>query len=406
MSAVLANAASARLLARAPREFFLVAACCRPPADAGRARAIAAAAEGVDWRIFLALVERHRIFGLAHDGLSQAGVAAPADIAAVLAARVIAMTRRNLATAAETARLCELLRAEGIDALFLKGATLEAAVYRSPSLKHSRDIDILIAPADLMNARALLERSGYAPIHPLPALTRAQLDLITATTCEWEFRCEAGRFMVELHWRLTLNEELGHGLGLASPRRMVRVAGVDTPTLARTELAVYLCVHGAQHSWSRLKWLADFAALRAEDGSDADVERIYRLAETRGAARCVSQALLLCERLLDVTPPHALSAALGRSVAPALEAVALATLLRDDARGAMAGPTASVLLPLLCLGQGRKFLVQEFRRYLIAPADVVAMPLPSGLSWLYIVLRLPLWMYRRFSARRKRAQQG
>jgi hypothetical protein len=402
----LAQAASARLLAGAPREFRLVAACCRPAGDA-RARAIAEAAEGVDWAQVSRLVDRHRVFGLARDGLAQASVAPPAETAERLSAQVLRMTRRNIATAAETARLCTLLRAEDIDALFLKGATLEAAVYRSPSLKHSRDIDILIAPADLARARALLERIGYRLVHPLPPLTQRQLDLIMATSCEWEFRHEAGGFMVELHWRLTLNAELCCGLGLSSPRRMVEVAGVSTPTLRREELIVYLCAHGAQHRWSRLKWLADLAALLAEDG--ADEEEIGRLAQAHGAGRCMGQALLLRERLLGVSPPPSVSARLRSGAAPALETIALATLLgAEDRPLERRGPLAmaSLLLPLALLGEGRAFLACEFRRYLIAPADVAALPLPPGWTWLYTLLRLPLWIFRRIEARKKRAPKG
>jgi hypothetical protein len=396
------DSASARLRARASREFLLVAACCRPRADPMRAAAVAAAAEGVDWPHVLRLVERHRLWGLARDALATSGVAAPAETQAALVARVHAMTRRNLAAAAETARLCELLRAEGVDALFLKGATLEAAVYGGPSLKHSRDIDVLVAPADAARARELLERRGYTLLHPLPKLAGHRLDLVLAHSCEWEFRRAAGGAVVELHWRLTPNAELGRGLGLSSPRQMAPVAGIDTPTLRREELFAYLCVHGAHHSWSRLKWLADLAALIATDGSDADLDRLCRAAETAGADRCAGQALLLCETLLGMRVPDSAAARVGGELASTLEAIALAALL--DTGGPAATRTgaramATALLPMFLLGRGPKFLACEVGRYLIAPADVAAIPLPSRFAWLYIVLRFPLWLARRLRAR-------
>lgn len=52
--------------------------------------------------------------------------------------------------------------------------------------------------------------------------------------------------------------------------------------LRREDEFAYLCVHGAGHSWSRLKWLADLNARLA--GLEAQrIAGLYRYAEARGA---------------------------------------------------------------------------------------------------------------------------
>jgi hypothetical protein len=406
----LAARLAARRWKRAPREFLLVAAFCRQPADAARARAVAAAAEGVDWRQVFRLVDRHRLWGHARQALTQAGIVPPPLIEAQLAARVAAMTRRNLASAAETARLCGLLREAEIDAIFLKGATLEAALYGGDfSIKHSRDIDILVAPAQLHRARALLEGAGYVLDPPLPPLPEPRLALLLAHSPEWEFRDSARGSVVELHWLLAKNDRLIPGLGLASPRQETAIAGVAVPTFAREELFVYLCAHGAQHRWSRLKWLADLAAMLAQETDAGDIERLYRAAERQGAGRCAGQALLLSERLLGATLPGDLAAKLRDGAASLLEAVALEAMIGVAAQSRRQPTLREIVFAMASLsliGDARGFLTSELRRYLIAPADVAALPLPPRMAWLYIALRLPLWALRRFAGgARSRASQ-
>jgi Uncharacterised nucleotidyltransferase len=153
----------ANRLANAPPEFFIAAACSRWPPSEARQNSIRAAAKGpVDWERFLGIVDRHRIWGLARQGLTQAGVALPGEIDNALTAKTRAVSRRNLVLAAETARLCRLFREAAIPAVFVKGVTLSMLAYGDIAIKHSRDIDILVSPARLMEAREVLERAGYA----------------------------------------------------------------------------------------------------------------------------------------------------------------------------------------------------------------------------------------------------
>jgi hypothetical protein len=399
--AAFADSVSARSLAGASREFRLVAACCRPPSET-RARAISAAAEGVDWACVLKLAERHRVFGHLRDGLAQARVAPPPAVAATLATRVAAMTRRNLRLASETARLARAFRDQGIDAVFLKGATLEALAYRSLSIKHSLDIDIFVVPADVGRARTLLEQMDYVGDPPLPPHGGAQIELIAAIGKEWPFRSAANGVSVDLHWRLSDSDRLFGDRLLSSSRRMVAVGGVDTPTFCAGDLFAYLCAHGAQHFWCRLKWLADLAALLARE--EADVESLYRAAEAAGAARSAAEALILCETLLALELPQALSARLrGRATLVRLS-LSLTAILGGGATD-LSGRRIRHLLDLVSLllpADGPGSRLQELRRHLILPVDVAAVPLPRRMSWLYIALRAPLWLGRRIGARRAR----
>src|SRR5271170_2438381 len=140
----LAKALTTNRLSNAPPEFFIAAACSRWPPGETRSNSIRAAAKApVDWERFLQIVDRHRVWGLARQGLTQAGVVLPAEIDSALNAKTWAVSRRNLVLAAETARLCRLFREAAIPAVFVKGVTLSLLVYGDIAIKHSNELDIL-----------------------------------------------------------------------------------------------------------------------------------------------------------------------------------------------------------------------------------------------------------------------
>ena len=398
----LAEALTTNRLANAPPEFFIAAACSRWPPSETRQNSIRAAAKGpVDWERFVGIVDRHRIWGLARQGLTQAGVAPPGEIDNALTAKTWAVSRRNLVLAAETARLCRLFREAAIPAAFVKGVTLSVLAYGDIAIKHSRDIDILVLPARVMEAREVLERAGYALKHPLPALTETQLELLLRHGKEWEFLREASEITTELHWTLTHNSLLMRDVDVSCPLAGVRVGDAEIPTFRIEELFVYLCVHGARHSWSRMKWLADVAALLATIPS-TDIEGLYRAAQRRGSGGCAAQALLLCERMLGAELPAALRAELRRTVtALLLEAIALDAMLgrvvqADVELSARAFGNLRDLLSLFLLGGGSYVYVwRGVTRLFFFPEDIAAFALPRRLTWVYVILRLPLWALRR-----------
>ncbi len=388
---------SARLVREAPREFFLVAACCRAPAaDETRAAAIrAAAAAGVDWEALLRIATRHQVTGFVRQGLLEAGLAPPPPIAARLSALVRQLAGRNLLQAAETARLSRLLNEAGVAAVFVKGATLQALAYRDMTLKSSYDIDVLVTPNQTVKARGVLESAGYRADPPLPPAGAPLFDRLVEIGREWVFCRE--KLTVELQWRLADNPHILRGVGVNSPLQLVHLRGGTAPTLRNAELLVYLCVHGAQHSWSQLKWLADVDWLLARTGVGA--EELHEAAREAGADRCLAQGLLLRERLFGRVLPAPLGLRLRASARVAmLEAAALNSLLGGKAETPYKRRSYRFLrssAPLLLRGEGWGFLVEECRRHLILPIDVATLPLPRGCVWLYAALRAPLWVSRR-----------
>ena len=379
-------------------EFRLAAACCRWPPSPGRDRQVRERAGQVDWARLLRIARRQRVEALVSDALRRAGVDCPAHVARDLESASVEIARQNLLFAAESRRLHQALDGAEVSHLFLKGATLDMLAYGSLALKRGRDIDILVEPRAAGRASHLLSGAGYARITPGPEIGPERFEQWVALCKESSWRHGASGLIVELHTGLVDNPDLLAGIGFDSPRQIVPVApGIDLPTLAAEELYAYLCVHGATHAWSRLKWIADVGAFLARPGTD--IERLHANCERIGAGRASAQALLLCGHLFGTVIPAGLQQRLESDrVVRWLAHVALGTMagryaeteLDDTVLG-----TLSIHLSHFALGRGWRFKARELSSKLNNRDDRMEYTLPRPLHFLYPVISLPSWIRRR-----------
>jgi hypothetical protein len=377
-------------------EFLLAAACCRwPPSNSRDAAIRAAAAIVTEWDGFLQILQRQRVIGLADDALAAAQIAVPAPVAEAIASLVEKVGRRNRRLAAEATRLQHAFDAVGIPALTLKGVALAQLAYGSFK-KQTRDIDFLVPLDRAEAAMALLEREGYALISPAKQLNAAQRRAVVRYAKDVEFVRRGTNLWLDLQWRAAENPQLLQGIDAHSPTQDVVLSdGSIARTLAPDDLFAYLCLHGATHAWSRLKWLADLNAWLAT--SNADLTHLYRHAQSRGVALCAAQALLLCQSLLGLELPVALAAEIQRSRrVNKLLAIAMTAMTAPQVKPAsdMGMVSGNVRMKFL-LGQGWPFFATQCRIALVGVRDAIALPLPPALQFLYPFLRLPLWLWRR-----------
>jgi len=383
-----------------PQEFRLVAACCRWPRSDSRVAAVrAAAAAPLDWAKVLQVARRHRVEGLVHDGLKSAHVDVPAEAAADLSAEASRIALQNLLFAAECGRLARALEAAQIPHLVLKGLTLNALAYGTLALKKAWDIDIVIPPAAVARACAVLAQAGYERTLPGPEIGPDQFQAWLAASKDMIWTHPAKNIPVELHRDLVDSPRMLPGISAETPPQMVEIApGITLPTLPIEPLFAYLCIHGATHAWSRLKWIGDVAALLAVR-SEGEIERLYRASVALGARRAAGQALLLAERLFTLPLPPPLKAELERDRKVRwLAALAMGTLLKGEgakeADLSLLG-TVPMHLSQLLLVPGWRYKGAEMIRKSSSPMDRVEFPLPRRAHFLYPLLVLPLWLWRR-----------
>jgi hypothetical protein len=379
-------------------EFRLAAACAMWPPSTHRTEAIRAAAAGpLDWPLFLRVARRHQIIGLVHDGLTRARPHVPPQTAREIGVQAGAVVHENLLLARESLRLRRLFDDANLPVLFVKGAALSVLAFGNLGLRAAQDIDLFIAYETVPAATELILCAGYRRFDPSPDVSDAQLRLIMQLRKDLGFVHETTGLQIELHWRLLLNPHAMVESSIMRASRIVPLGAAGLRTLGEEDLFAYLCMHGALHWWNRLKWLADVNALLAFTPEDG-VERLVRTANARGAGRAAAQGLLLCRRLLGTTIPHRLAATLAKGPTVRwLEMTALNAMLlgqgEHDPHGVRFGTTRGSLSTFL-LSRNWRYWLAELNIHLINQTDVLTMPLPKWLRFLYPLLRLPLWLWR------------
>jgi hypothetical protein len=212
---------------------------------------------------------------------------------------------------------------------------------------------------------------------------------------------------VELHIAIVDNPMLLPSITVHSEQQQVEVGtGMLLPTLSKDALFAYLCVHGSAHGWSRVKWLADVAAL-LKDEPEAEVERLYRRSIQLGAGRTAAQALLLCAELLALP--------LGRELKTELKADREAAYLCRVGADAISRSGGAVELDQMVMGTvsmqiahffmmpGWRYKASEFRRKFL-PAAGPAAGKASVTMWFSPLYRIPQWLLSRARKRRLTAK--
>ncbi|MBS7538150.1 nucleotidyltransferase family protein [Ancylobacter lacus] len=368
-------------------------ACCGWPASEARDAEIRAlAAQAPVWPAVLALVARHRVAGLVRAALAAAGVAPPREAERRLAMETLDIRRQNLRNAAETVRLQARFDAAGIPAVFFKGTTLGQQAYASQDLKHSKDIDVIVPPEHLRRAAALLEEDGYLLWQPRERLDDAQWRQTLLLGKEVALCAPDSDLQVELHWRLARHPRLLAGLDANAATVEVDLPGFGRArAFAPEDLFACLCVHGTSHAWARLKWLADLQALVA--GHDAEALRaLHRHAGGLGVGAFATVALELCRRLWGLDLPDELTAEI--AARPRLRRLVELSLQGLQCEEPHLGWVGRLELKLL-VAREHGYLGSQLWRASIGHVEPIAWPLPRPLHGLYILTRLPLFLWRR-----------
>src|SRR5579862_2095928 len=239
-----------------------------------------------------ASAEQHGVLPLLARALSEAGIAGSA-----VRQRAREIAFRNLALTAALVKLTGSLRERGIRFLAYKGPVLAQQLYGDPTLRQFRDLDILVAPSDVLRTAEALRQLGYWDLEPFsPALLRRHV----ASQCEWPMRSPHGT-VIELHWAL-FPRYGSFDLGFDElSRASVGIALAGEPVRAPCvgHLALVLSAHGTKHFWYRLGWLVDFA-LVMRNHADGDVDRLLGDAAARGMRRILLASAALTKTVLKI----------------------------------------------------------------------------------------------------------
>lgn len=201
-------------------------------------------------------------------------------------------SRRLLAVAAQLREALQALETNGAPALVLKGLANGALFHAEPLRRDSSDIDLLVPDQAFETACATLESLGYRKKETLGPKGK---DVVL-------LRPDAPA-AIELHRRLSSEQalfplDLRHSFERPN---IVRMQGLDIPTLSREAAFVYAAAHGMRHFWARLFWLTDIDA--ATHRLDIDWQAVLDLSRRLGTERQTSVAIELASALLRAPCP-------------------------------------------------------------------------------------------------------
>jgi hypothetical protein len=116
----------------------------------------------LQWPLLLERAHSHQVYPLLYCNLRDLGFAGvPEAVQAELKGLYLASALRNQSLAEELARLLSLLGEAGIRVVPLKGVALAQSLYGDVAARVCVDIDILVPPANVVQAIDLLLPSGY-----------------------------------------------------------------------------------------------------------------------------------------------------------------------------------------------------------------------------------------------------
>lgn len=203
------------------------------------------------------------------------------DTLAALREEARQQQRAALALIADTLEVVAALQSSGLRALLLKGPALALQTTGQPWSRGSGDIDVLVAPADLPRALAVLQGLGFC--QP-PGQFPRHLSTFWGRYCRWvghELPMKRHSRWLDLHWALnTVRAPLPTFDTLWVERQTLALNHHAVPTLSMEHAFRHACVHAASDQWMELRQLVDLALLARRMPPQAG-QRLRRLRSVR-----------------------------------------------------------------------------------------------------------------------------
>lgn len=290
------------MLMSAP-EYELLLCCCRTalnPQKASHVRSLVR--QDIDWKKLLDLAFQHGVLPLLYWNLRNTCFElVPKEIQQGLTQRFYNNSCRNLYLTEQLIHVLRLLENHGIPAIAFKGPVLSVLAYGNLSFREFCDLDILVHPDDVLNAKELLVSNGYLPKFELSTL---QEKAFIKSNHAYNLIDLNNQIMVELHWRF-VPKYLSFPLDTEAVwdnLQDVSLGDSYIKTMGSEDLLLVLCAHGAKHGWIKLDWICDVAEL-VKVSHDLDWQRILTVAQQLKCERMLYLGLLLVKDLLEVELP-------------------------------------------------------------------------------------------------------
>lgn len=352
-----------------------------------------------DWAEYLALIDRHRTPALSWAALSRVprnGI--PEPVQQELRRRSDACRVEGMHRSLVLAGIVKAFNGAHIPAMPLKGPVLSFHLYGDVGMRQAADLDVQVPKEDVRRAIDCLESAGWRRDPSFRALSPRQWESILGNGHEVKLMHTRAGCTLELHWRSHWEQEESTAARWARSTA-VQWQGLPIHTMSAGDLALFLCIHGAIHTWHRAKWLGDVA--RAHSLGLLDWNAALDEARKRGVVRVVlaTQKLLSSVYALPVRAMIDSAQHPQERLAPALTQLPLRTLKIAEDPAGRSGLAAlrdgiGVFRYERLVRPGKKWS-RSISELLYCQEDYCLLPLSDRFFWMYRPLRPILWLLRR-----------
>jgi hypothetical protein len=349
-----------------------------------------------DENLFLKFLEKHRIGELASIVLDDVNFFSKA-----FRLKLEVQRKQNQIKALKAQRTQYQLQVffteNQIHSIFLKGVILSELYYGDLAYRNVFDIDVWVEEKNIDLVSDFLNKNGYKRVTDQQSFSRLQLKYLQLSSHHEVFvnPNDGAAICIELHWKMR------NGLGnymfdpvLEKNRLMqVELNGIEFNVFSHIDQFIFLSVHGAEHGWFRLKWMADL--FHIQKTIDFDWNALFNRAIELRSDKEVKMACFFLNHFYELEIGKS-SQFMNLNVFDKLriryvEQFIVYPYEYCDTR------VEKIKNGIYLLSLNRRgFIAKELMfKNLTRPIDWKTLPLPDYLFFLYFPLRPFLWLYRK-----------
>ncbi len=256
------------------------------------------ASQITDWPRFIFLASKNRVLPQIYKNFSALGVV-PAAVLQLLRQNCFEQNRRQLVLEAGLCSVFDLFEKEGIAVMPFKGALLSHLLYQNANLREYYDIDLLVTPEQVLQAKQVLENAGFIEWQHDQSAAQKKATMRAENHFQMASPCRS--YLVELHWdffpwNLAVDAFQKDLRGFWE--RSVRIEWKSRSILSPhpEDYFLILCIHGSKHLWERLGWISDIAQF-LEIYPQMNLNKLRSRAKAQGIERMLLLGLHLAEKL-------------------------------------------------------------------------------------------------------------
>ncbi len=354
--------------------------------------------EDIHWTLVARKAIAHGLDGLVGNTLTRvAPDVVPEDVLDSFRASIDQRRRHNRWLFEQLAGVIDALMRDGVQAIPLDGPAFIIGAYGDLGFRECRGMHFLIRDTDLAPTIATLSGLGYERQGQLSA---AQFELIHRLQGQEVIINQAVRTSIVLHTRLVPGKmalDIDYAAFWRRARRSV-LEGRSVLMPAPEDDFSIAAVLSSKEMWGNIRLACDAAAFIASH-PQLDWIALTERARAQGCLRIVLLAATLARRYFDAAVPDGIVAA--EVADPKIESMVGRIAARwqtDDAAGEQADVIPAMDWVLLHDGIARQARYAARTVLLPKPHHVSLVPLPRGLSFAYVPIKiahdavaLPLW---------------